>query len=56
MLTPQIRVASAADAPEIDGQVFLRNAPASLKPGDIVNVVVEESDAHDLFGAIVPKA
>ena len=29
---------SQADAPEIDGQVFLRNVPASLKPGDIVEV------------------
>ncbi len=43
---------SQADAPEIDGQVFLRNAPASLRAGDIVQVEVEDADAHDLFGAI----
>jgi len=43
---------SQADAPEIDGQVFLRNVPASLKPGDIVPVRVEDADAHDLYGAI----
>jgi ribosomal protein S12 methylthiotransferase len=43
---------SEADAPEIDGNVFLRNVPASLKPGDVVNVVIEESDAHDLFGVL----
>jgi ribosomal protein S12 methylthiotransferase len=43
---------SQADAPEIDGQVFLRNVPASLKPGDIVEVEVEDADAHDLFGLI----
>ncbi len=43
---------SQADAPEIDGAVFLREVPASLRPGDIVNVLVEDADAHDLFGAI----
>ena len=44
---------SQADAPEIDGNVFLRNVSADLKPGDFVNVVIEESDAHDLFGVPV---
>ncbi|MGH6786377.1 MAG: 30S ribosomal protein S12 methylthiotransferase RimO [Novosphingobium sp.] len=43
---------SQADAPEIDGNVFLRHVPASLKPGDIVNARIEDADAHDLFGAI----
>ena len=43
---------SQADAPEIDGNVFLRNVPASLKPGDIVSVEIEDADAHDLFGVI----
>ena len=43
---------SQADAPEIDGQVLLRNVPATLAPGDIVSVLIEESDAHDLFGVI----
>jgi ribosomal protein S12 methylthiotransferase len=43
---------SQADAPEIDGNVFLRNVPASLAPGDIVEVLVEDADAHDLFGII----
>jgi ribosomal protein S12 methylthiotransferase len=41
-----------ADAPEIDGAVYLRNVPATLQPGNIVDVTVEDSDAHDLFGAI----
>ncbi len=45
---------SQADAPEIDGAVFLRNVAPTLKPGDIVDVLVEDSDAHDLFG--VPAA
>ena len=43
---------SQADAPEIDGAVYLRNVPASLQQGDIVNVEVEDADAHDLFGVI----
>jgi len=43
---------SQADAPEIDGNVFLRNVPPSLRPGDIVPVTIEDSDAHDLYGVI----
>jgi ribosomal protein S12 methylthiotransferase len=40
---------SKADAPEIDGEVHLRDA-GGLKQGDIVKVMVEDSDEHDLFG------
>ncbi|WP_205480961.1 30S ribosomal protein S12 methylthiotransferase RimO [Sphingomonas arenae] len=40
---------SKADAPEIDGEVHLRDA-GHLAAGDIVRVLVEESDEHDLFG------
>jgi ribosomal protein S12 methylthiotransferase len=40
---------SKADAPEIDGEVHLRDA-AGLEPGDIVPVRVEDSDEHDLYG------
>jgi ribosomal protein S12 methylthiotransferase len=43
---------SQADAPEIDGAVYLRQVPASLQPGDVVEVRIEDADAHDLFGAI----
>ncbi|MEO7568613.1 MAG: 30S ribosomal protein S12 methylthiotransferase RimO [Croceibacterium sp.] len=43
---------SQADAPEIDGQVFLRNVPASLKPGDFAEATIEDADAHDLFGVL----
>jgi ribosomal protein S12 methylthiotransferase len=39
---------SKADAPEIDGEVHLRDA-GGLQPGDIVQVRVEDSDEHDLF-------
>jgi ribosomal protein S12 methylthiotransferase len=45
---------SQADAPEIDGAVYLRNVPATLQPGDIVQASIEDADAHDLFGAIAP--
>ncbi|MEO5586118.1 MAG: 30S ribosomal protein S12 methylthiotransferase RimO [Novosphingobium sp.] len=41
---------SQADAPEIDGNVFLRNVSSALKPGDILNVTIEDADAHDLYG------
>ena len=43
---------SQADAPEIDGAVYLRNVPETLVPGAIVNVEIEDADAHDLFGVI----
>ena len=41
---------SQADAPEIDGAVYLRNVPAALAPGDIIDVEIEEANAHDLYG------
>jgi ribosomal protein S12 methylthiotransferase len=40
---------SKADAPEIDGEVHLRDA-RGLRPGDMVSVRVEDSDEHDLYG------
>ena len=40
---------SQADAPEIDGEVHLRDA-GHLEQGDIVPVLVEDADDHDLFG------
>ena len=47
---------SQADAPEIDGSVFLR-APDHVRgrpwrpvQGDIVPVLIEDADDHDLFG------
>ena len=43
---------SQADAPEIDGAVYLRNVPATLKPGDFAQVRIEDADAHDLYGVI----
>ena len=43
---------SKADAPEIDGEVHLRDA-GGLNPGDIIQVRLEESDEHDLYGVPV---
>ena len=43
---------SQADAPEIDGAVYLRNVPETLAAGDIVEATIEDADAHDLFGVI----
>ena len=40
---------SQADAPEIDGEVHLRDA-GHLAQGDIVPVIIEDADEHDLFG------
>ncbi len=40
---------SMADAPEIDGEVFLRDA-GHLAQGDIVRVTIEDADEHDLYG------
>ena len=43
---------SQADAPEIDGNVFLRNVPVTLRAGDFAQATIEDADAHDLFGVI----
>ncbi len=45
---------SQADAPEIDGNVFLRDCGVKIKSGDIVHVQIEDADEHDLFGVPVP--
>jgi ribosomal protein S12 methylthiotransferase len=42
-----------ADAPEIDGTVYLRDVPDSIKPGDIIKVLIEEAEDYDLFGVPV---
>ena len=46
---------SKADAPEIDGEVHLRDAHGA-RPGDILRVLVEDADEHDLFGVPVSPA
>ena len=39
------------DAPEIDGVVHISNIDG-VKPGEIVHVEIEDSDAHDLYGNV----
>lgn len=39
---------SMADAPEIDGVVYL-NAEFDVNPGDIIQVLVEHADEYDLW-------
>ncbi len=43
---------SKADAPEIDGMVYL-NGETALKPGDLVEVEIEHADEHDLWAVPV---
>jgi len=43
---------SQADAPEIDGAVYLRQVRDDLAPGDIVDALIEDADAHDLYGVV----
>lgn len=43
---------SQGDAPEIDGTVYLRDVK-NLKPGDIVNVKIEDAEDYDLYGVTV---
>jgi len=52
-VTPEGAVArSMADAPEIDGSVFIDGA-THLKAGDIVTVEIEEADEYDMWGHLV---
>ncbi|MBJ2109836.1 30S ribosomal protein S12 methylthiotransferase RimO [Proteus terrae] len=43
---------SMADAPEIDGAVYL-NEQFDVEPGHIVRVLIEHADEYDLWGTIV---
>jgi len=42
-----------ADAPEIDGNLFIDEGFQTLKPGDIVTVEVDEAGEYDLWGRLV---
>lgn len=42
-----------ADAPEIDGNLFIDEGFETLKPGDMVTVEVDEASDYDLWGRIV---
>jgi ribosomal protein S12 methylthiotransferase len=52
-VTPQGAVArSSADAPEIDGLVYVAPDPR-LKAGEFFDVRIESSDAHDLRAVLL---
>ena len=44
---------SKADAPEIDGMVYLNDPDIEVEVGDIVRVEITHSDEHDLWGELV---
>lgn len=41
-----------ADAPEIDGNLFIDEGHRHLQPGDIVSVIVDEASEYDLWGRL----
>ena len=41
-----------ADAPEIDGNLFIDDNTHDLEPGDIVTVEVDEASEYDLWGQL----
>jgi ribosomal protein S12 methylthiotransferase len=43
-----------ADAPEIDGNLFIDDSYEDLKPGDIATVEVDEAGEYDLWGRLKP--
>lgn len=50
---------SSADAPEIDGVVYVRKPKGmrrKLMPGEFVDVIVRKTDAHDLWGEMLPQS
>ena len=42
-----------ADAPEIDGNLFIDEGFEALQPGDLVTVEVEEAGEYDLWGRVI---
>jgi ribosomal protein S12 methylthiotransferase len=42
---------TAADAPEIDGVVYIKTGRRKLAPGDFVEVKITSAEEHDLHGA-----
>jgi ribosomal protein S12 methylthiotransferase len=43
-----------ADAPEIDGNLFIDEGFEGLAPGDLATVTVEEAGEYDLWGRVAP--
>ena len=45
---------SAADAPEIDGLVYIEEH-SDLHPGDFVDVRIDATDEHDMWGSVIGR-
>jgi ribosomal protein S12 methylthiotransferase len=43
---------SMADAPEIDGLVYIEEH-ADVHPGDFINIHIDTTDEHDMWGRII---
>jgi ribosomal protein S12 methylthiotransferase len=43
---------TAADAPEIDGVVYVKKGRRTLRPGDFADVTIERAGDHDLHGRL----
>jgi ribosomal protein S12 methylthiotransferase len=43
---------TAADAPEIDGMVYVKTGRRKLAPGDFVEVAITSAEQHDLHGRL----
>jgi len=50
--TEQIVARSAADAPEIDGNVFIK-PDRDIEAGDFIQVKIDDADEYDLYGTLV---
>lgn len=50
--TGQIMARSPADAPEIDGTVFI-DSELDLRPGDFAEVKISDADEYDLYATLV---
>ena len=44
---------TVSDAPEIDGNLFIDEKFEVLKPGDLINVKVDEASEYDLWGKVL---
>lgn len=43
---------SKADAPEIDGKVYIDDT--NLKPGQLIDVIIDDADEYDLYASVKP--
>jgi ribosomal protein S12 methylthiotransferase len=44
---------TSADAPEIDGVVYVRRGRRKVAVGEFVDVDIDSADPHDLHGRLV---